>query len=217
MKYFNHIANPIICISASEKFRYEARYIICCGNVETETEQTGDGDLEAYRESKRMSIANPHMRNSVAPPNVRNSPNMAAPPPAYNMRPSIASNRSTGPGYKAPVINMPSNRTGVSLSPLNSHRKVSPPGGANGNANSSNLDSKMEGNIVINNSDSGIKYKTTSSPSSRNNNTTNNSSHFTVDPSLNSRSTESSSAGHEHSTLLKDPDTSNIVSDLKEE
>ena len=61
LKYFNHIANPIICITASEKFRFEARYIIFCGNVE-EPEVVKDGDVAAYRESKRYSVANPNLR-----------------------------------------------------------------------------------------------------------------------------------------------------------
>ena len=66
LKYFNHIANPIICITASEKFRYEAQYIIFCGNVKKQ-EVAKDGDMNAYRESKRYSVVNPHIRPSIAP------------------------------------------------------------------------------------------------------------------------------------------------------
>ena len=76
MKYMNHIANPIICITASEKFRNEAKYIICCGNVDQDLtkDENPDGDLNAYRESKRLSVVNPNLPNggigrpSLVPP-----------------------------------------------------------------------------------------------------------------------------------------------------
>ena len=70
LKYFNHIANPIICISASENFRHEAKYIISCGNIKIEEDlkkndlNYKDGDLNAFRESKRYSIATPAMRKA---------------------------------------------------------------------------------------------------------------------------------------------------------